>query len=116
MLVDLWIDTEVPHLFHGQYLFVVNLYSEGKRGRVGLKKIGPRLLETHSSLDDALQNKGLGILMYSHAIQLALDNGYKICSSEHIEMTPEAESLWESKRLREEYSITRSSDRFWVVV
>jgi GNAT superfamily N-acetyltransferase len=109
------IDTKVPHLFHVECEFVVNLYSNGYSGRCGLKKIGDRLMETHSSLHDQLQNKGFGIAMYKHAIQLALDNGYHVCSSHSNVITADAEYLWKSRRLREEYEIVRRDGRFWVV-
>lgn len=114
-MINLSIDTNVPNFRHREYAFVVNLFSGKYRGRCCLKKIDSNLMETHSSLDNELQNKGLGILMYKHAIQLALDNGYNVCSSEHNEMSVDAEYLWKSKRLREEYCIVRDDSRFWVI-
>lgn len=115
MTPRLSIEYGVPSFLHGYYSYVWNLRTSNGRGRVCLKRLGKGIYETHSSMDDRLHGQGYGILMYSRAIRFALCKGFSICSSEHVEMTPDAECLWESKRLRREFVIRRDRDRFRVV-
>lgn len=111
----LFIEKDVPHWFHGSYLYTVNLRVGESKGRVGLKKIGNNILETHSSLDECLLDKGYGIMMYFRAIELGISEGFYVCSSRHEDMTVDARYLWQSRRLGEKFRIRRDTDRFRVL-
>lgn len=76
--------------------------SNRKIGHINLVREG-RFCETHSWLDEKHRNKGWGVLMYSRAIQWALENEFKIRSSGgSSEM---AQRVWRGKTIRKSFRI-----------
>lgn len=69
--------------------------------------------ETHSSLDESLLGKGIGILIYRKAIFVGHSRGLKICSSKIS--SDDAKRLWRSKRLRKFHKILRKNKRWHVI-
>lgn len=68
--------------------------------------------ETHSYLDSAEWNKGLGLAMYSSAIDHGLSKGRNVVSSQSPSIY--AQRVWQSTRLAEAYVVNRFNKRWWV--
>ena len=71
------------------------------------------LWETHSRIEDQSQRgRGLGVALYSAAIEHGLSRGYRVTSS----MGPSADALrcWRSQRLNALYKISYLGRRYWV--
>lgn len=99
----------------------VKLYKKGVPGfigRVTLEPDGSKRFVTHSRLDDAYHNQGLGALMYAKAIQWCLDNGYKVRSS--YSPSSYAQRVWAGSSLRRYFSIRDNSknvySKSWTVL
>lgn len=105
----------VPSEKHGFYTFVVNLTVGDLSGKCCLKEIDIGLLETHCRLDDDLCGQGFGTMMYSAAIRIAKEMGFRVCSSRHVDMTRGARILWASRGLNKEFRIYRDHDRYRVL-
>lgn len=112
---NLHIDYDVPSPKHGFYSFVVNLEVAGLSGRCCLKQIDIGLLETHSRLDDELCGQGYGTMMYSAAIRFAKEMGFRVCSSQHSEMSLDARRVWRSQELNKTFRIYKDHERFRVL-
>ena len=69
--------------------------------------------ETHSSLATEHHGKGLGVELYSKAIEYGRDKGYQVVSSRSPSAM--ARRCWRSKRLNAKHKIVKLVNRFWVV-
>lgn len=70
------------------------------------------IYETHSYLSTEFRGKGYGIKLYSIAINYALRRKWKVGSSKYASNL--AINVWESKRLRKLFKITRICNRYRV--
>lgn len=82
-------------------------------GWVRLEKNYWRYYETHSSLDHLFRAKGLGVLLYSYAINFGIERDWRVRSS----LSPSAHAirLWRSKRLNQIFNIVERRGRFVVI-
>jgi len=64
--------------------------------------------ETHSHLREEYRGRGLGLLLYSKAIEVGLNRGLKISSSRAP--SEYAERVWNSRRLRNNFVIRKGSN------
>lgn len=82
-------------------------------GYVNLVKVRQDFYATHSGLDSAYHNKGLGALMYARAIQHALEKGWRVSSSGSS--SDAAQRVWKGKTIRKYFSIKykKGSDRYY---
>jgi hypothetical protein len=89
-----------------QYLTRITLHvakSDKKIGYVSLVRVRPGYCETHSNLDSAYHNKGLGALLYAKAIQYGLSKKWRVQSSGSSSSM--AQRVWKGKTLRKYFSI-----------
>lgn len=70
-----------------------------------IKNIKKPTYRTHSTLSEAYHGKGIGILMYAKAIQLALKLGFTVKSSG--QSSSKAKRVWSSKGLRRFYRVRK---------
>lgn len=92
---------------NGYENYFIQLHKTSTNRRIGYINLivcyNPNWLETHSVLDPEYHNKKLGALMYSKAIEWALDNGYRVRSSGCS--SPDANRVWQGKTLRSNFRI-----------
>src|ERR1700679_1172457 len=77
------VDTRVPIKGKKFKVKIVKKMSDRYIGHVRLARNyqKPEVLNTHSQLHNDFHHKGLGALIYAKAIQVGLDNGYRVHSS-----------------------------------
>lgn len=86
-------------------------------GYINLTWIDNNKYETHSSIhDDKHRGKGLGLFMYTTAMDWAAKRGLTVTSYDREYQSPCAKRLWKSSRLREKYFVRKSpKDNRWLV-
>lgn len=104
---------------NGSSEYVVALHHRGSRiGHVRVVRVRPivagrriELWETHSQLSPTYHNRGLGIVLYSAAIEWGLSRGRRVTSSRRS--SSDAVRCWSSRRLGAAFSVVRIGERFW---
>lgn len=104
----------------GQNGFTVDLWKGRKLiGNVSVYRVssvgaGSKIVihETHAQLDDEFHQMGLGLLIYSQAIEHGLKKGYNVASSSGP--SAEAQRVWTSRRLKEKYDVVKLARRWCV--
>ena len=95
------LDRRENRMFRGVDHISVTLHEKDSRRQIGyvhLVKTGKKnWFETHSSLLAQYWNRGFGVKLYGRAIQLCLENNYRVRSS--MSPSADAERLWRSKSL-----------------
>lgn len=88
-------------------------YEYGRHDSIGnivLQEYKQNIFETHVSLGESYRNKGLGVFLYTYAINYARKRHWKVTSS----TTPSifAQRAWKSKRLRSKFEIRKIGNRY----
>lgn len=95
------------------WIELYNSKTKEKIGYVDLVLTKYNFWETHSTLDDEEQGKGLGVLMYAKAIDVGLKNELVVKSS--TAPSDDAKRTWKSRRLNALYEIKQQNKRFHVI-
>lgn len=93
----------------GKNVYEFRFFQDKKKlGYVALHPVtdDPTLFETHSMVfHEALRGRGLGIFMYSVAVDWATNQGFRVQSTPRYLQSANANSLWTSTRLRQKYLV-----------
>lgn len=96
-------------------------YQRGKRiGHIEVERtdFGRQTYQTHSEIVNyhSNANKGLGLFMYSAAVDWVSKKGWTLCSYKREYQSSDAHRLWASKRLRKKYIVSKfpKKDR-WLI-
>jgi|SRR5579885_2002096 len=79
-------------------------------GHVSLERHTKDSFVTHSNLDQAYWNRGLGTLIYAKAISWCLNHGYRVRSSGGS--SDMAKRVWSGKGLRQTFDIQKRVRRY----
>lgn len=104
------------------YSYAVRVFAEGRKqiGRIDVELYNTVVAKkwvtiwevTQSGIDAPYRNQGLGIVLYSTAIDHGLSKGYTVTSGTMT--SGEAHRLWLSSNLNRMYDISRDHKRYWV--
>lgn len=101
-------DYTVSLMFGGTVVGTVYCYDTTVR--CATRKI--RVYETHSRLEPEHRGKGLGLAMYSAAIDYGLERGDAVVST--YSPSAFAQRVWCSTRLAKAYLVSKLNKRYWV--